>query len=39
MGSRFTEEHAAEMEKLETIAEVEGREGHLQGLFGDRFGM
>jgi hypothetical protein len=39
MGSRFTEEHTAEMGKLEQLAEVEGREGNMQGIFTDNFGM
>lgn len=39
MGTRFTEEHPQEMDKLERLSDVEGREGNLQSIFGDRFGM
>mmetsp|Transcript_10525 Transcript_10525/g.29956 ORF Transcript_10525/g.29956 Transcript_10525/m.29956 type:complete len:534 (+) Transcript_10525:187-1788(+) len=39
MGARFKEEHPSEMDKLGRMAEIEGREGNLQSIFGDRFGM
>jgi len=39
MGARFKEEHHAEMDKLEQLSTIEGREGNLQSIFGDRFGL